>query len=412
MKNLFSYGVLITAVCFSIQAVGIGIYVAYGVFFNPIMAEFGWSRAVLSGASSIAMFIMGLFGILVGRLNDRFGPRKLMTGTAVLMGAGLMLTAQTTTVWQLFFFYGVIFGMGTSSVDVIALTTVARWFPLKRGWMTGIVKVGTGAGQFTFPLLATLLIAGYGWRRAFMILGIIALVTLVALAQLLKRDPEDISSPDPKPNRQVSATPATRIRLSDEGVSLHAALRTFQLWILCLVNLFLVFGLMVVIVHIVPHARDIGLIPSQAAGVLSTIGAISMAGRLATGFVLDRTGGKRIMIICFILLISDLLWLQAADRFWMLYLFAGIYGIAHGGFYTAISPLVAEIFGTRSHGAIFGIVAFFGTCGGAAGPILAGYIFDVSAGYSIAFWMITGMALIGLTLLSMLKPLVKHQSAP
>jgi MFS family permease len=412
MKNLFSYGILITAVCFSIQAVGIGIYVAYGVFFNPIMAEFGWSRAVLSGASSIAMFIMGLFGILVGRLNDRFGPRKLMTGTAVLMGAGLMLTAQTTTVWQLFFFYGVIFGMGTSSVDVIALTTVARWFPLKRGWMTGIVKVGTGAGQFTFPLLATLLIAGYGWRRAFMILGIIALVTLVALAQLLKRDPEDISSPDPKPNRQVSATPATRIRLSDEGISLHAALRTFQLWILCLVNLFLVFGLMVVIVHIVPHARDIGLIPSQAAGVLSTIGAISMAGRLATGFVLDRTGGKRIMIICFILLISDLLWLQAADRFWMLYLFAGIYGIAHGGFYTAISPLVAEIFGTRSHGAIFGIVAFFGTCGGAAGPILAGYIFDVSAGYSIAFWMITGMALIGLTLLSLLKPLVKHQSAP
>jgi MFS family permease len=412
MKNLFSYGILITAVCFSIQAVGIGIYVAYGVFFNPIMAEFGWSRAVLSGASSIAMFIMGLFGILVGRLNDRFGPRKLMTGTAVLMGAGLMLTAQTTTVWQLFFFYGVIFGMGTSSVDVIALTTVARWFPLKRGWMTGIVKVGTGAGQFTFPLLATLLIAGYGWRRAFMILGIIALVTLVALAQLLKRDPEDISSPDPKPNRQVSATPATRIRLSDEGISLHAALRTFQLWILCLVNLFLVFGLMVVIVHIVPHARDIGLIPSRAAGVLSTIGAISMAGRLATGFVLDRTGGKRIMIICFILLISDLLWLQAADRFWMLYLFAGIYGIAHGGFYTAISPLVAEIFGTRSHGAIFGIVAFFGTCGGAAGPILAGYIFDVSAGYSIAFWMITGMALIGLTLLSLLKPLVKHQSAP
>ena len=131
-----------------------------------------------------------------------------------------------------------------------------------------------------------------------------------------------------------------------------------------------------------------------------------MVGRFATGMAIDCTGSKKAMIVCFFLLLTALLWLQAADGLWMLYLFACIYGLAHGGFFTAISPIVAEFFGIKSHGALFGIVVCFGTIGGAAGPILAGYIFDVTGSYTPSLWLITFMSVIGLGLILTLKPLV------
>ena len=166
-----SYAYLTAGICFSIQALGVGTYIAFGVFFNPLMETFGWSRAVIAGASSLAFFMMGLFAILAGRLNDRFGPRPIMTVTALLLGLGCVLMVRLSAPWELYLFYGLIFGIGGSSVDVIALTTVARWFSHRRGFMTGVVKVGTGAGQFAIPLAAGWLILHYGWRWSFVVIG-------------------------------------------------------------------------------------------------------------------------------------------------------------------------------------------------------------------------------------------------
>jgi MFS family permease len=161
---------------------------------------------------------------------------------------------------------------------------------------------------------------------------------------------------------------------------------------------------MIVVVHIVPFAQDINVSATRAAGVLSTIGGVSMAGRFMTGLSIDRIGSKIVMIFSFILLIIGLLWLQISKELWMLYLFAMIYGTAHGAFFTAISPMVAEFFGIKAHGALFGIVVFSGTFGGALGPFLAGYIFDITAGYSLAIWICTLMSALGFTLVALLKP--------
>jgi MFS family permease len=395
-----AYGYLIAAACFSIQAIGIGIYVAFGVFFNPLMAEFGWSRAAISGASSVAFFNMGIFGILIGRLNDRFGPRRLMTATAVLLGLGYGLMFKVTTLWQLYLFYGLIFGIGLSSIDVIALTTVARWFARNRGMMTGIVKVGTGTGQFTLPLLASALILNYGWRQAYLLIGAAAMVSLVIIAQVLRRDPGQTGCLA----QSGSAQPACPTTCAGPNLSLSQAVTTIQLWTICLANLTLVFCLMIVLVHIVPHARDIGVSAAQGAMVLSAIGGMSIIGRISAGLAIDRIGSKNTMLACFILLISGMLWLQVADRLWMLYLFAGVYGMAHGGFFTAISPIVAELFGITAHGVLFGIVVCFGTTGGAVGPLLAGHLFDISASYQSTFWMISAMSVLSLGLLLTLKP--------
>jgi len=400
-KSYYSYGYVIAAACFGIQAIGVGTYVSYGVFFNPLVSEFGWSRAAISGASSLAFFLMGLFGILVGRLNDRMGPRIVMTVTGLLFGLGHLLMSRLCAVWQLYVFYGVIIGIGLSSVDVIALTTTARWFVRKRGIMTGIVKIGTGAGQFIMPLVASMLITSYGWRISYLIIGAAVLLLLISIAQLLRRDPSQIG-PLPDCENDVSGC---KPGSAGEGLSLNEALHTRQFWTICAVNLAIVFCFMTIIVHIVPHAQDIRVSATKAASVLSTIGGVSMAGRFITGIAIDRIGSKRAMLLCFILLLAGLLWLQIAQELWMLYLFAVIYGIAHGGYFTTMSPIVAEFFGIRAHGVLFGIVAFGGGIGGGIGPILAGYIFDITSGYSPAFWLCTCISALGLVLLLLLKPI-------
>jgi MFS family permease len=386
---------IIVAACFSVQAIGVGVYISYGVFFNPLMAEFGWPRAAISGSSAMAFFVSGLFGVFIGRLNDRIGPRIIMSVTALFLGIGCMLMSGMDTLWELYLYFGLVFGIGLSSIDVIALTTIARWFPEKRGFMTGITKVGTGAGQLIFPLLASFLISGFGWRHAGAILGALALLSLLFIAQFLKKEPDT-------PGFQNLTGRAARP--PDGNLSFSEARRTFPLWLLCIINLIIVSCLMSILVHIVPHGRDIGISAHKAASVLSAIGGVSMAGRFIIGMVIDRIGGKRSMILSLLLLLAGLFWLQTADSLWKLYVFACIYGLAHGGFFTVISPITAELFGTASHGALFGLVVFLGTAGGALGPIFTGYLFDISGGYTLPFRLILSVSALGLLLLFLLKP--------
>jgi len=398
-KNKFNDSNIIVASCFSIQAIGIGIYASYGVFFNPLMLEFGWSRAQISGASSAAFFISGLFAIYIGRLIDTIGPGIIMMATAIFLGLGCMLMYGLNTIWQLYLFFGLIFGIGLSSIDVVALSTIARWFPDQRGFMTGIAKVGTGAGQLFFPLLAGWLITGFGWRNAYMAIGILSLVLLSIIAQLLKRDPKGHE------NKKKSNKPKTTVHQTRTDLSFSQAATTVQFWVLCLITLTVLSCLMSIIVHIVPYGRDIGVSASKATGVLATIGGVSMAGRFITGIIIDRIGSRRSMAFSFLILLTGLLWLQFADSLWELYVFACIYGVAHGGFFTIVSPIVAELFGIASHGALFGMVVFFGTTGGAIGPIVTGYLFDISGSYNFPFGLMLLVSAVGFGLLFLLNPI-------
>jgi len=265
--------------------------------------------------------------------------------------------------------------------------------------MTGIAKVGTGTGQLAIPLVASMLIAAYGWQTSYLIIGVATMVLLISLGQLLRRDPARMGLL-PDGDREIQTESS---KPAETGFSLHEALRTRQFWTICIVYLATMFCLLTIMVHIVPHATDMEISSTVAAGVLAAIGGISMAGRFVTGIAIDRIGNRLSMIICFILLILVLLWLQLARELWMFYLFAVVYGIAHGGLFTIISPIVAEYFGVRSHGALFGIVFFSSMVGGAMGPVIAGHIFDTTGSYSLAFWTSTAVAAFALLLVLSLR---------
>jgi MFS family permease len=371
---------------------------SFGVFFKPMLAEFGWTRAALSGAPSVAFLVSGVLGILVGGLNDRIGPRAIMTVTGGLLGLGYLLMSGTGSLWQLYFFYGVVIGTGMSAIDIIALTTTARWFVRRRGVMTGIVKVGTGAGQMTVPLAASLLITANGWRSAYLIIGALVLVLLVSVSQVLRRDPGQMGLAV-----DGAATGEAGQKHQDEGMTLAEAAGTKQFWFLCLAYFSVIYCLLTTMMHIVPHAMDVGTSAIEAAGVLSTIGGVSMLGRIVTGFAIDRIGNKKSMIICFVILVACFLWLQVAEELWMLYLFAAVYGLVHGGFFTVMSPIVAELFGIASHGVLFGVVLFCGALGAALGPFVAGHVFDVTASYRLVFGLLAGVGTAGLILTSFLR---------
>ncbi len=399
-KPKFFYGYIVVMAAIGIQVIAFGIFNTFGVFFKPIQNEFGWSRATISGAGSIRSLIFGLLAIIVGSLNDRFGPRITMTVCGFFFGLGHLLMSRVNSIGQLYLFYGVIVGVGASALDVVLLSTVARWFVKKRGMISGITKAGTGLGMLIMPLVASRLISAYGWDTAYVVLGSIILIVVIPLAFLLRRDPGEMQLL-PDGEEQINAA---GLDSAEAGFSLREASRTRQLWTICAVYLTIIFCAQTILVHIAPHAVDLGISATDAAIIVSVVGGVSIAGRLVMGNAGDRIGNKRAMVICFALLVAALSWLQFARELWMLYLFAAVYGFAHGGFFALLSPLIAGLFGTRSQGTTLGIVLFGGQIGGAIGPLLTGYIFDTRGSYQLAFLILLAFATTGLILMTSLRP--------
>lgn len=399
-NNKIYYGYIIASSAFFIQILGPGSYITYGIFFNSFLTEFGWSRAMISGASSLYFFMFGLLGILTGRLVDKIGPRIVMTGCGIFYGSGYMLMSQIQSVWQLYLFYGLIVAIGFSAIDVVTLSTIARWFSRRRGTMTGTIKVGAGVGLLLGPLTINWLILSYGWRTSYIIMGGVVLVFLVAASQFLKRDPSRIGLlPDGEKRIDIG-----KVSLEEAGLSLQKASQTKQFWMLCVMCLFFGFCLQTVMIHSAPYAIDIGASPSTAARILSIIGGVSIAGRFIMGGASDKIGYKWGYIICFAFFIIAFITILTIHELWVLYLFAVVYGFGHGGLWVLLSPVLAELFGIASHGTIFGLVYFVITIGGTIGPILAGYLFDITGSYQIVFSTCLIFSIIAVILSACLTP--------
>ena len=404
-KPRFFYGYTVLLAAFLIQVIGWGILNSTGIFFKPLQNDMGWSRAVISGGASLNSLLIGSMSIVVGTLNDRLGPKIVMAASGSVFGLSLLLISRIGLPWQ-FYIGAAMMGAGGSALDVVLLSTIARWFIKRRGTYSGIAKAGSGVGMLIMPLVAGGLIVAYDWRIAIAALGCIALVGILPLALLLKRDPAQVGQ---LPDGETRTT--TSQDLTSRGLTLSRALHTRQFWTVCAVYLTIVFTAQTMMAHIALHATDLGVTTTVAASVVATIGAASIAGRFGMGSIGDRISYRKAMLVCFVVLAVALVWLQLASSLWMLYLFAVVYGFSHGGFFAVISPLVAGLFGTRAHGTNLGIVIFSGMLGGAIGPLMAGFIFDAMSSYQLAFLILLVVSLTGLVLAASIKPLTEEELA-
>ena len=400
----FSYSYIMVGAALLIMAMTFGSYNSFGIFFEPVLAHFNWTRAIISGGLSLSWIMQGMLSIIMGRLTDRFGPRVVLTICGFLVGLGYLLMSQIGAVWQLYLFYGVIIGSGMGGSWVPIVSTVARWFAKRRSLMTGIVLTGVGIGTLIGAPVASRLISAYDWRMSYTIVGGIVLVVVVLAAQLLRRDPtqarqKPYGGSEGEKQESVSET---------HSLSLREAVRTRQFWLTSGMLFCFGFSVYTIMTHIVLHAIGLGIPSISAANILATIGGLSIVGRIVLGSAADRFGNRQVFIIGFIVMAATLFWLVPAREVWGLYLFAVVFGFAFGGCATSESPLVAGLFGLSSHGLILGVMNLLGfTFGAAIGPFIAGHIFDMASSYQLAFIVSAGVSVVGLILTVLLSPIEK-----
>ncbi|MGB2878505.1 MAG: MFS transporter [Dehalococcoidales bacterium] len=384
-KDKIFYGwVVVATFCITGTAIW-GIRFSFGVFFKALESEFELSRAATSAIFSVQMAMGGIFTILAGWALDRFGPKIVVLLMGICTGLSLLLTGQTTDLWQIFFTYSLLLAMGTGAIYVIVMSTVSRWFEKKRGLALGIASLGAGMGPLVVAPFATYLLSAFDWRMAFTILGAIAWVVVLPLSRLLKRDPQEIGMLPDGAEFSQSITHDKKPFVVEDYLSPWQAFRTRSFWLfLCIFLLFAV-NLFIILTHLVPHITDLGFSPVEAATVLSVAGGAALAGRLLLGTASDRLGRKRVVIICMLLHIIALLWLLWSRELWMFYIFALIFGIAWGGMGPAMAAVIGETFGLGRIGAVLGVLELGFSIGAGIGPVAGGLIFDLKQSYSLSF---------------------------
>jgi MFS family permease len=398
-KGRLFYGYIVAAAALCIMTAAFGTSHAFGVFFNPIVNEFGWTRGVTSGAFSLSMFIQGPLGIVMGGLTDRLGPRMVLRLSGFLLGLGFLLMSRINSLWQLYLVYGVIIGVGLSGIFVPLVSIMARWFVKRRAMMAGIVVSGTSIATLIGPLVADQLISLYEWRTSYTVLGVAVLVIVVSAAQLLRRDPAQVGQ---VPYGQEDAGKGEK-EIAARRYSLKEAAHTRQLWVISAMFFCFGFSIFSILIHIVPHATDLGISSTTSASIMATVGAAGIAGTFVLGHAADKIGNRQAYLIGSILMAAALFWLLQAEMLWPLFIVAAVLGLARGGMGAAQSPLVADFFGLSSHGLIFGVASLFYTTGASVGPLLSGYLFDATGSYHTGFLVAAAISIAGLVLTGFLN---------
>jgi MFS family permease len=400
-KSGIYQGYIVLAACFFIMVIVFGSQISFGVFFKPMLNEFGWTRAETSGPFALCMMMSGVLSIVVGRLSDRFGTKIIVSVGGIILAAGFFLMSTITSLWQLYLYFGVLVAAGTSAMYIPLVSLIARWFSKRRGLMSGIGIAGVGFGIGVIPATASYLIITFSWRTSLLIVASINLVLVLVLGQLLKK-------PQAKIELNTSSETVSEID-TFSGISIQEALKTRQFWVILVAWILYGFFFQVGLVHIVPYATDLKLTAVVAASVLTIIGIVGGFGRISLGFISDRLGNKTTILYSFFIIGVAFLCLSFSSTIWMLYVFAVIFGALCGVGLLLIS-IIAEYFGFKDLGAISGVVVFANNLGGAISPPLAGAIFDSSGSYQMAFLLCGLFGIISGALMVMLKPLTKRVS--
>jgi MFS family permease len=385
-----------------------GVMFSFGVFFKPIIADFGWSRGVTSGVNSTRMVIHGLFAMPMGWLADKFGPAKVMVFCGLMIGFGLVLSSRIDMLWQFYLAYGLIVGIGLSGVFSIAVGTTARWFRKYRGLALGMVVSGAGLGTLIIVPIIERFIAGYGWPTTYLYFGIIASSVMVISALVLRHSPEKIGYSHNREKEEIFE-PDTDHEKRDTNIvkeadfSLKSAFRTRPIWLIFFIYSFVQFSIQMVMVHLVNHATDVGISSLAAATLVSAVGTGSIIGRLTMGTVSDRIGSIKSMTICCTILTSSLILLIFAENIWMFYLFAIGFGFSWGGVVPQQTLLINRYYGLQSVSALVGVIVIGVMTGGALSSWLGGQIFDMTSSYRAAFTLAAVVSSISFVALHMLR---------
>lgn len=368
-----------------------GLSYAFGVFLEPMQRDLGVSRSGISFVFSVQILVIYLAAAVLGVLADRFGVRRLLLVGGAALAVGGVWTSRADSYRALLIAYGVVVAIGLGAIYVVSYATVPRWFQRRRGLATGVATAGLGVGMVVLAPAASILVAALGWRLALLALVSGAAVAVAAVTPLFADDPAS-SEVDPEeefpggvPDREPTEWTAYRREVIAVATS-RSFLLVFAGWVLIYASLY------VVLVHIVPHAGEIGLDERTGALALATIGTTTAVARICIGSLADRIGRVRTFVVCSAVMCTSTLVLPLVGSAAALYGFAVVFGTAYGGNGALLSPLTVDLFGAANPNAIFGLVSLSFAVSGLTAPWLAGLVYDLVGTYTPAF---VGAGIIG-----------------
>jgi MFS family permease len=352
------YGWVVVAAAFTLMFVGFSAAYSFAAFFAAFEAEFAASRGDIALVFSLCAFLWFSSGAPGGMLADRFGARRVALAGIVCLVVALWAASVAQSLNVLYAIYSIGIGIGVGLVYVPSVGAVQPWFSANRAFASGLAVAGIGAGNFAGPLLAAWWIGLFGWRGAYLALACFILLLGGVAAALLRTK--------------------TKTAFQLQGMALQDALRTTPFWLLFISLMLSCVGLFVPMVHLSPYATDAGY--TQAQGVA----LVSLIGRFTVGAPADRIG--RLPSLCAMyagLAVMFLLW-YAASAYWMLVVFAVVFGVCYGAYVALLPTIVMDLYGPRSVSGIIGCLYTGCGVGTLIGPWLAGVAFDTVGSYQLA----------------------------
>ena len=407
MTPPFFYGWVIVGIAMLAGFLGSGVSnVTMAVALKPITEDLGWSRTLTSSAITIGSVAGGLLAPVVGPLADRLGPRILLPFGAALVGTFVMCLSLTYEPWQ--FYATFVPGRAlaeTLLTGVVPMTAVTNWFYLKRPRAIGLVALSVPLGSFVLSLVYQFMIAAYGWRSAFMLLGIaLWLFVVVPGLFLLRRQPEDLGMlPDgasPAAQQSKQDDPGTERATADaeQSWSLKDALRTRTLWLLIAASTFYSISTGGIAFHMVAYFTDMKIQPAVAVAALSVMALTGAFGSGLWGSLAEKIHPRALGVITMLLSAAALVLLTQVRVAAAAFVFAIVFGLSARGGFVLMHILLARYFGRRSFGAITSALEPFHKGGLGLGALLAGMAFDLSGSYQMVFLLFIGNYLIAATL--------------
>ncbi|MBI2908303.1 MAG: MFS transporter [Chloroflexi bacterium] len=399
------YGWWVLLAGIGINTFGAGAYQhGFGVFFKPIVEEFGWTRAATSAAFSMSSLEGGLEGPVIGPLIDKFGPRKVMIVGITLLSLGLVALSQVNSLLTFYAVYVLLIAIGfNTGFHWAAQVAVANWFIRKRGAAFGLLGSAQGLGGSVMAPTLAWMVVQLGWRGSVIALGLILFLFCIPLALLVKHKPEeDGCLPDGDSPVVTVGTGSTPTKVTsgteDAYFTLMEALRTRVWWQFALGFTLRSLATGAVLVHQIPLLTDLGFDPQVAANSVGLLALMSMPGKIVLGFLADRFSKRYLLCTAYILQAAAIVLLLRAQTTEELFLFAFLYGIGWGAG-PVMTSIRGEYFGRRYFGTISGCNQAIVMLGHVVGPVFAGWAFDVTRSYDAALIIFVGTLLAGAAIL-------------
>ena len=401
------YGWIIVVVSFLIGFTESGVFQnILSIFMKPMVEEFGWTRASVTGAIAFGSVCGGLLSLIVGPILDRHGPRMVSFWGIFILSIGLGAMTFVTHLWQLYLFFGVGRMIAVGVLSLATAVSISNWFFRFRGRAMGIMKIGERFGSALLPMLVQFVILALGWRLAWGTLGVVVfLISGVPALLFLRHRPEDMGLlPDgalPATDARGTADPSIQEKQdtvsgneSEPVWTRPQAARTKAFWALTFLSSLIPFGQAGINFHLYPFLTDQGLSETTAVLILSTFAVFGMAGSALWGTLTERFRIQKLLALNVIgngLIFLLLYWVVqykfgGTSGTGIIFFLAALHGIFHGGRNPMLPVIWADFFGRRSLGSIYGLANPFYFTANAIGPIFAGLCYDLLGNYAFPFY--------------------------